>query len=65
VVKAELERGVEFAQGPNQSSGEVEKTPKGWTRGQARRRDCARELKPASGMAEGLRPRASLLYLSY
>jgi hypothetical protein len=65
VAEAELEQGGEFARGPNQSSGKVKKSPEGWTRGRARWRDCARGLNPASGEVEGLRPRASLLYLSY
>jgi hypothetical protein len=47
------------------SSGKAEKSPEGWTRGQARRTGYARGLNPTSGEAERLRPKTNPLGLSY
>ena len=65
MAKAELERGGEFARGPNLTSGEAEKSPKAGPGVGARQRGCECGLDPASGEAERLRPKASPLGLSY
>jgi hypothetical protein len=39
-AEAKLGQGGELARGLSLTSGEVEKLPEGWTRGQARRRGC-------------------------